>query len=215
NIFLEKPMARTLTEADEMIAACETHHVKAAIAHQTRYSPRAERVKELIAAGKLGEILELRGRGKEDKRGGGQDLMVLGTHVMDLMRVFAGDARWCFSTIQHGGKPATKENVTQGGEGMGPILGDNIHAVYGFDRGVQGTFATHRAKPNEAGRFGLWIHGSKGMIATTTGSLPGMYFSADPTWGIRGNPQWQPITSAGVGKPEPLKDGLLGLGNEW
>src|SRR6266581_1470486 len=65
SIFLEKPLCRTLAEADEMIAACEKHHVKVAIAHQTRYSPRAERVKELIAAGKLGEILELRGRGKE------------------------------------------------------------------------------------------------------------------------------------------------------
>jgi hypothetical protein len=25
----------------------------------------------------------MRGRGKEDARGGGQDLMVLGTHIMD------------------------------------------------------------------------------------------------------------------------------------
>lgn len=215
SMFLEKPMCRTLAEADEMVKACETHHVKLAIAHQTRYSPRVQVALDLIRDGKLGDVLELRGRGKEDGRGGGQDLMVLGTHVMDLMRVFAGDARWCFSTMLAGGKPATKEHVTQGGEGMGPILGDHIHAVYGFDRGVQGTFSTHRAKPAEGGRFGLWIHGSKGMIATTTGSLPGMYYSADPTWGIRGNPRWQAITSAGVGNPEPLKDGGLNLGNEW
>src|SRR3954471_475804 len=53
SVFLEKPMARTLAEADEMIKACETHHVKLAIAHQTRYSPRIDRVKELIAEGKL------------------------------------------------------------------------------------------------------------------------------------------------------------------
>jgi hypothetical protein len=39
----------------------------------------------MIEAGQLGDILELRGRGKEDARGGGQDLMVLGTHIMDLM----------------------------------------------------------------------------------------------------------------------------------
>jgi predicted dehydrogenase len=50
SIFLEKPMARTLAEADEMVRACETHHVKLAIAHQTRYSPRLARVRELIAA---------------------------------------------------------------------------------------------------------------------------------------------------------------------
>src|SRR5262249_44039684 len=37
SVFLEKPMCRTLVEADEMVAACERHHVKLAIAHQTRY----------------------------------------------------------------------------------------------------------------------------------------------------------------------------------
>ena len=97
SIFVEKQMCRTLAEADEMVAACERHHVKLAIAHQPRYSPRLARVKDMIAAGHIGEILELRGRGKEDTRVGGQDLMVLGTHVMDLMRFIAGDARWCAS----------------------------------------------------------------------------------------------------------------------
>src|SRR5439155_24024167 len=36
SMFLEKPLCRNLTEADEMVAACEKHHVKLAIAHQTR-----------------------------------------------------------------------------------------------------------------------------------------------------------------------------------
>src|SRR5204863_3053946 len=86
SIFLEKPMARTLAEADEMVTACERHHVKLAIAHQSRHGPRVKRVRELIAEGRLGDLLEIRARGKEDARGGGQDLMVLGTHLMDLMR---------------------------------------------------------------------------------------------------------------------------------
>src|SRR5919109_4074382 len=51
SVFLEKPMARTLAEADEMVTACERHHVKLAIAHQTRYSPRLTRVRELVADG--------------------------------------------------------------------------------------------------------------------------------------------------------------------
>ena len=71
SVFLEKPMARTLAEADEMVKACETHHVKLAIAHQTRYSPRAERIKELIADGAaLGDVSSEmpRSRGKEDQR---------------------------------------------------------------------------------------------------------------------------------------------------
>src|SRR5438309_7369180 len=49
SVFLEKPICRTLVEADAMIAACEKHHVKLAIAHQTRYSPRLARIKEIVA----------------------------------------------------------------------------------------------------------------------------------------------------------------------
>src|SRR5262249_6516352 len=126
-IFLEKPICRTLAEADEMIAACEKHHVKLAIAHQTRYSPRLLRVRELIADGLIGELVEMRGRGKEDPRVGGQDLMVLGTHIMDLMRFVAGDARWCLSRVGVAGKervaPIGKADIREGGEGMGPIAG--------------------------------------------------------------------------------------------
>src|SRR5262249_33282839 len=146
SIFLEKPMARTLAEADEMIKACETHHVKLATAHQTRHSPRIARVKEMITAGKLGDVLEARGRGKEDSRGGGNDLMVLGTHIFDLMRHLLGDAEWCFSKVRQGGKPAVKANVVPGGEGMGPVLGDHIVATYGLPNGVLGTFGTHKSK---------------------------------------------------------------------
>ncbi len=215
NVFLEKPICRALVEADEMIAACEKHHVKAAIAHQTRYSPRADRVKELISAGKLGEILELRGRGKEDNRGGGQDLMVLGTHIMDLMRFFVGDARLCHARIWQGDRRATKGDVREGGEGMGPIVGDRIHAEYGFDHGVVGSFGTHVAKIGVGKRFGLQIFGTRGVVHIQTGSLPLTLFCEDPSWLPGRSGQWQEISSNGVGKPEKLKEGGLNLGNVW
>ncbi len=215
SVFLEKPMCRTLEEADEMVRACETHHVKLAIAHQTRYSPRLKVVRDLIGEGRLGDLLELRGRGKEDARGGGQDLMVLGTHVMDLMRFVAGDARWCFARVAQGGKPATKADVKEGGEGMGPVLGDHMAAVYGFDKGVTGTFGTHKAKHGASARFGLAVHGSKGVVQFTTGDLPAAYLLDDPSWFPgRSKAAWQEITSAGVGKPEPLKS-TSGQGNVW
>lgn len=216
SMFLEKPMCRTLAEADEMIAACERHHVKLAIAHQTRYSPRLQRVREMIGEGKLGDLLELHARGKEDARGGGQDLMVLGTHLMDLMRLVAGDPKWCFAQILQNGKPATKEDVKDGGEGMGPILGDHISASYGFDKGTVGTFGTHKAKHGPGTRFALHIYGTKGIIQLRTGSIPEVYFLEDPSW-FPGKSKvvWQEVTSAGVGKPETLKGSGQGPGNEW
>lgn len=216
SVFLEKPMCRSLAEADEIVTACETHHVKLAIAHQTRYSPRLRVVRELIAEGRLGDLVELRGRGKEDGRGGGEDLMVLGTHVFDLMRFLAGDARWCHARVSQGGRPATRADVREGGEGMGATTGDNIHATYGFDRGTVGTFGTHRARLGAGTRFGLEVCGTKGVIQLTTGSLPAAYFLDDPSWFPgRSKRSWQEITSAGLGKPEPLKDGGLAQGNGW
>jgi predicted dehydrogenase len=218
SVLLEKPMCRTLDEADAMVAACERHHVKLAIAHQTRHSPRLQRVRELIADGRLGEILELRGRSKEDARGGGQDLMVLGTHILDLMRFLAGDARWCFARVGVAGKqrvaPVTRADVREGAEGMGPVAGNHITALYGFDRRAVGHFAMCADPPSRGARFGLTVHGTRGVIQLTTGTLPAAYFLPDPSWFPgRSRTAWQEITSGALGKPETLKDGSLRAGN--
>jgi predicted dehydrogenase len=216
SIFLEKPMARTLAEADEMVKACEMHHVKLAIAHQTRYSPRLQRVRELLASGRVGDLLEMHARGKEDSRGGGEDLMVLGTHLFDLMRLLAGDASWCFALVLQAAKPVTKAQVRTGGEGMGPVAGDQISAVFGFAKGVTGTFGTHRARHGVGQRFALALYGGRGIVQMNTGSLPAVYFLDDPSWMPgKSKAAWQEVTSAGLGKPEPLKAGGLGPGNVW
>ncbi len=216
SVFLEKPMARTLEEADEMVRACEAHHVKLAIAHQTRYSPRVARLRELIASGRLGDLLEVRARGKEDRRGGGEDMMVLGTHLFDLMRFLAGDPSWCFARILQGGKPATKANVHPGGEGIGPILGDHISAMYGLPRGSMGTFGTHRARHGAGERFALSLYGSRGVAQLGTGSLPPVWFCDDPSWMPgKSKAKWLEVTSAGLGKPETLKAPGLAPGNVW
>lgn len=216
HVFLDKPMARTLAEADEMVAACERHHVKLAIAHQTHYSPRLQRVRELIGEGRLGNLLELRGRGKEDQRGGAEDLMVHGTHIFDLMRLLAGDARWCFGRVLQKGQLAARADVRDGNEGIGPLAGDKINAQFGFDRGVVGYHGTHTPRPFLGPRFGLQIYGTRGVIQLTTGSLPSAYFLDDPSWFPgKSKAAWQEITSTGLGKPEPLKDGGLGQGNVW
>lgn len=215
HMFLEKPMCRTMQEADEMVAACERHHVKLAIAHQTRYSPRLQRVQELVAEGRIGDLLELRGRGKEDnRRGGGEDLMVLGTHIMDLIRLLAGDAKWCFARVLENGKPVTRAEVREGNEGIGPLAGDAIQAMYGLGGNTTAYFATVRPRQSAPARFGLQVFGTKGIIDLTTGGLPPAVLLEDPTWAPgRSRKAWVEITSAGPGKPEPLKDGGLHMGN--
>jgi predicted dehydrogenase len=214
SIFLEKPVAQTLQQADEMVAACEKHHVKCAVAHQTAYSPRVKVIKELIGAGKIGDVLELRGHGKEDRRGGGEDLMVLGTHTFDLMRHLRGEAKWCFARIQQGGRRAAPGDVRQAGEQIGPIVGDHISATYGFAGLTVGHFTTHVTKDAPGSRYWLEVRGTKGTIHVGFGVLPVALLCEDPS-GMFGKSKapWQEITSAGLGKPEPLTAKELDNGN--
>ena len=214
HVFLEKPMCQNLEQADAMIAALEKRNLKLAIAHQTRYSPALAHAQKAIAEGMLGDILELRGRGKEDQRGGGEDLMVLGTHVMDLMRFFAGDARWCFASVRDNREPVTEKHVRDGAEGIGPLAGDEIHAVYRFDGITMGYFSTHRTRHGAAERFGLQVYGSRGILTMTTGAAPEIWFVEDPSWQPgRSKARWRRISSAGIDKPESLKYPGLDYGN--
>jgi len=162
----------------------------------------------------LGDILELRGWGKEDRRGGGEDLMVLGTHIMDLMRFFAGDAQWCFANVRDGRKPVTKNEVRDGAEGIGPLAGDEIHAMYHFGGTTMGYFSTQRVRHGASKRFGLQVFGTKGILTMTTGALPAIWFVEDPSWQPgRSKARWKYISSAGINKPETLSDPNHRFGN--
>ena len=215
HIYSEKPLCRSLAEADEMVAACEKRDVKLAIAHQTRFSPKLQAVREIIDSGQLGTLLELRGRGKEDQRGGGEDLWVLGSHVMNLINFCGGQPTWCFARLAQDGKPVTKAHVKPGNEGLGPLAGDHVVAMYGLDSGATAYFGSKRAMGSGGdARFGLQIYGSKGILEILTGHLPSVQFLPDPLWSPgRSNKQWIPVSSAGIGKPEPLKEGGLPSGN--
>ena len=70
-----------------MIAACEKRNVKLAVAHRNRYHPALAQIDKLIASGELGKMLEIRGRGKGDRRGGGEDLWVLGSHILNAINM--------------------------------------------------------------------------------------------------------------------------------
>lgn len=215
HVYMEKPFVRTPAEADDVVALCERKHLKLAIAHTNRYSPVVAAVRRLIESGELGDVLEYRGRGKEDaKRGGGEDLWVLGTHMLDLMRMFAGDASQCFATVTVKGKPIGPGDVQEGNEGIGPLAGDAVDAVYTLPKGAMGYFSSHRGAAGNPTRFGLQILGTKGIVFLPSGYLVPGFFLKDGSWSPgRSGAKWQPITSNGVDKPETLKGSSLHDGN--
>ena len=213
-IYEEKPLCRTLREADEMVTACERNNVKCAVSHQTRYSPILDQVEQLIADGRIGRLLEFQLHGKEDNRGGGEDLWVLGTHVFDLTHHLAGYPLWCQGYARQGGESVTARHVKPGNEGIGPLAGDNVGATYALPNEVLAHFRSVRRAAGNPNRFGLSIFGSEGVIKMTTGYLPSASFLPDGSWTpARTGKKWIPISSNGVGQAETLKDGGLHAGN--
>ena len=209
-IYMEKPLCRTLEEADQMVAACSKHKVKLATAHQSRHVPKMKVVREIIRSGKLGRILEIRGRCKEDHRGGGVGLWVLGTRILTVMQALVGDPLSCMAMVLQDKRPVVAKDVAEcKSYGIGPLAGDEIHAMYRFDSGSIGYFDSVRGAGAPAPwRFGLQIFGSKGVLDWSSPELflAPLYFLDDPLWHSgRSGTRWVPVSSAGIGIPEPLK----------
>ena len=197
-IYIEKPFVRTLAEADEIVKLCADKGVRLAIAHRNRYHPVLDTVKQLVAAGEIGELKEGRGRGKQDQRGGGLDLWVLGGHGFNLATLFTGPATSCEATILVEGRPATKADIHAGDEGVGPIVGDEVHARYETKSGIPLFFDSKKGTWKPGTPFGARLIGTKGIISLQVDEEPLAILERD---GGK-----TPITTAGIGKAEPIKD---------
>ncbi len=164
-------------------------------------------IRSLIGEGAIGRVLELRARGKEDKRGGSLDLWVLGGHLLNLVCYFSGRPVACSAVVLQDGRPITRADMKEGDEGIGPLAGNEVHARYEMENGAPAFFdSIHDAGSKTAG-FGLQIIGTLGIIDLRIDEeplahlLPGSPF--DP---VKDSRAWIPVSSAGVGKPEPRVD---------
>ena len=140
HIYCEKPVAGSLAEVDAIVAACQSANVKMAVAHQWRAMLPIQQVIKDVKAGKFGKLLRVRTRPKDDSRGGGEELLLHGTHLFDLMMAFAGEPRWASGHVALGDRDATTDDTGEGNAPVGPIIGDSISAMFGFDNGVRGFF---------------------------------------------------------------------------
>lgn len=209
HVYMEKPFCRTLIECDQVRKEFEDRKLKLAIAHTAQYSPVLDVAMELIKDGAIGQVLELRGRGKEDHRGGAEDMWVLGSHIFALMRTFAkSDPASCVAQVTQNGEPIRKEHVVEGNEGLGPLAGDHVQVMYTFNDGVMGYFGSRKAMAASPSRFALQVFGSKGILEIESGYLAAAHLLRDGSWSSgRSGKNWERVTSAGVGKPEPIKAG--------
>lgn len=141
HVYCEKPLAGNLEDADALLSACSKAGVKISVAHQFRAMPPVRKALESLAAGKYGKLVRLRARPKDDHRGGGEELIVHGTHLMDLMIWIAGPPHWVAGHVSIKGRDIKREDARKATEPLGPVAGDSVAAVYGLgDSGVRGFF---------------------------------------------------------------------------
>jgi predicted dehydrogenase len=195
HIYTEKPFARNLEEADRMVRAVESAGVKLQIAHQMRCSPFLLKAVEMVRGGAIGDVQEIRTRGKEDPRAGGEDMMVLGSHLCDVMRIFLGNPKWVFSHVQDGGEELAARHLRTPTEPLGPVAGRQIAAMFAFDHGVHGYFASKQTAATHPLRFGTYIYGSQGVIFVPNAIYPQgqPWILRSPAWLPEGSANWEPI----------------------
>ncbi|WP_437188380.1 Gfo/Idh/MocA family protein [Planctomicrobium sp. SH668] len=206
-IYCEKPFCRTPAEADEILSACQRHKCRLAIAHRNHYHPALEVALKALKSGEIGDLLELRGRGKEDHRGGCLDLWVLGSHVFDLARYFAGNPIACSANLYQGVRLAVPTDLREGDEGIGLIAGDRLHARFDMENGLPFYFDSIKGVTYPAANFGLQLIGNKGIIDLRIDIEPVAHLIPGNPFHPTAEPRpWIPISSAGIGVNEPIVD---------
>jgi predicted dehydrogenase len=105
------------------------------------------------------------------------------------------------------GEPIRASDVVQGAEGLGPLAGDQVSARYGLADGATAFIASKRNAAGRPSRYGLQIVGSGGVIDLVEGTMPAVKCLPSGGWNLgRNEPKWQDVSTAGIGKPEPLTD---------
>ncbi len=171
-VYVEKPMARTAVECEEMISACDAAGVGLFVAYYRRAMPRFATVKEVVDGGRIGELRSVairnerpqpaEGTGSEGWRvdptiSGGGHFVDLGSHTLDLLD-------WLLGPVIHASGVATNRGDRYPAE-------DLVTAALSFRSGVEGV--------------GLWNYDSSQYtdeveIVGTEGSLRFSCFAEEP-----------------------------------
>jgi len=168
HVYCEKPLAVTLPEADRIVELAEQHGILICMAHPARYAPEFRELKRLVEAGAIGTPLTVYGRGKSDHRGGGEDLVVLGTHILDYHTFLCGAPECLWADVTVDGRPISRGDLTQTVEPIGPAAGDSVFACYRFPGDIRGTFESRRglaAQTPGVMHMGLTVRGTEGSLS--------------------------------------------------
>jgi predicted dehydrogenase len=138
-VYVEKPMARTALECEDMISACEEAGVGLFVAYYRRAQPRFGTVKELLDSGRIGDLRSVIVRNERPAQvgeaggegwrvdpeiSGGGHFVDLGSHILDLLD-------WLLGPVTHAAGVAANRGGRYRAE-------DLVTGVFTFRSGVEG-----------------------------------------------------------------------------
>ena len=157
-----------------------------------RIPPGAANLKSEIEKGRMGRLMSFHSHGKHDHRGGGEDMMDLGTHLLNLMQYLAGDVEWMFGHVTANGQEITPADVHEATESLGPVAGDWIDGYFALESGVARFFDSRRDQVGVNERYGMEIVGDAGLVSLSGGSIETLMIYPFPLWAPRNATQrWE------------------------
>jgi len=176
-IFIEKPFTETWAEARRVLEMARRTGARIQVAHNRRWASDFVEAEHHIRSGLLGRVRDVRINGKQDHRAGGEDLMVLGTHDMDVLRWWFGDPKWVSGHLFEGDRPTARDDLRPARERF-LMAGTQVHAVFGFSHGViaswqsmkmgpESEWNTEFQRPRE--KWSFEVYGTKRILAYQVG----------------------------------------------
>jgi len=186
HVFCEKPLAFTVSESKKMLSAAREAGVKHMVNFNYRRCPAVSLAKQMIAAGKLGEIRHVRCTYLQDwlvdpefpmnwrlraETAGSGAHGDLGAHSIDLARFLVGEISEVVGMKKTfiGERPAegTSSGLTAtAGEGTEHVSVDDASVFLAkFAGGALGTFEATRLAPGRKNHNRFEINGSQGSLS--------------------------------------------------
>jgi 1,5-anhydro-D-fructose reductase (1,5-anhydro-D-mannitol-forming) len=176
HVLCEKPVAMTIADANEVVRACRDQAVTLGVNHHIRNNPLVQKIRDLVSAGEIGEVLavrvqhavclpdRLRGWRVADPGAGAGVILDITVHDADTVRFVTGREVVSVTAVA----------TNQGLAGQG--VEDSAICVMGLAGGS--VAVTHESFVVPHAGTALEVHGSTGsivgadvMIQDPTGSI--------------------------------------------
>jgi predicted dehydrogenase len=129
-------------------------------------------------------------------------MMVLGSHLFDLMRLFLGDPLGCTARVLWHGRDITSADRRIVKDNVGYVAGDQVFAQFTFPNGVNATFTSDSKLRETAGHWGIEFFGGKGAARINCDIAPNVFVRHSTQWKAEGRTDsWVPLDSILIQSP--------------